>query len=152
MLRTFMDYRSCQRGKRETRKQRLNAVATNLREHFPKVSQFKVVDMFGLRRRGKKGCKSCDKSPDISCRHQPTTSLAFHLTLIYVTRPPFGRRNPSGALKTNPFEVLEVEIWITSTAQRGKCQAQGGSTILQQKSVTTVSSLLRWMCQPQNTK
>ena len=74
-----MDYRSCQRGKRETWKQRLNAVATNLREHFPKVSQFKVVDMFGLRRRGKKGCKSCDKSPDISCRHHPTTSLAFHL-------------------------------------------------------------------------
>ena len=28
---------------------------------------------------GKKGCKSCDKSPDISCRHQPTTSLAFLL-------------------------------------------------------------------------
>ena len=74
-----MDYRSCQRGKRETWKQRLNAVATNLREHFPKVSQFKVVDMFGLRRRGKKGCKSCDKSPDISCRHHQTTSLGFLL-------------------------------------------------------------------------
>ena len=58
-----MDYRSCQRGKRETRKQRLNAVATNLREHFPKVSQFKVVDMFGLRRWGKRDAKVVTSLP-----------------------------------------------------------------------------------------